>query len=381
MDVKILITGAGGFLGRNLSAELQNLRGWTGMDGEKSGRLELLLCHRNTDLRDLSAWCKTADFVFHLAGVNRAGSPEDFWAGNLEFTQTLLARLRRAGNPSPIVFASSIQAGRASPYGKSKLAAEEALFRHREQTGAEVWIYRLPHIFGKWSRPEYNSVVATFCHRIARGLPAVIQDPDLRLELAYIDDVVKELLNALAGSPHRSGTFCRIPTVYSATLQELADLLWGFAESRASGGLPAVGTPFAKKLYATYVSFLPREALLQERMPHRDHRGSFTELFRTPECGQFSVSITKPGVTRGLHWHHTKVEKFIVLQGEGELRFRSPEGEVRSFQVSGNRPAVVDIPPGDLHSIKNQGQDDLVTLIWASECFDPDRPDTYGREV
>ena len=280
-----------------------------------------------------------------------------------------------------MLFASSVQAGSPTPYGQSKLAAEEVLLRYSAETGAEVFLSRLPHIFGKWSRPDYNSAVATFCHRTARKLPVTIQNPGQLLHLAYVDDVVEELLRCLAGSPNRQGKFCRVSEVFPITLGEILALLAAFARSRAEGTLPLLDSPFAGKLYATYLSFLPQEELLRPHVMHVDLRGSFTELFRTPDRGQLSVSITRPGIVRGNHWHQTKAEKFWVIQGEGMIRLRSPGGDILSFPVSGSCITAVDIPPGYAHTIENRGSADLVTILWASACFDPDHPDTYPQEV
>lgn len=369
--MKVLVTGAGGFLGKNLLSGLEAL--------PLSCRPQVLPCHRDTPPDLLSRWCREAEFVFHLAGVNRALSPESFWEGNLTFTKALLNRL--AERPCPLLFASSVQAGSPTPYGQSKLAAEQALLRYSAETGAEVFLYRLPHIFGKWSRPDYNSAVATFCHHTARGLPVTLQNPGQLLHLAYVDDVVEELLRCLSGSPSRLGTFCYIPEVFPMTLERILALLASFTRSRAEGKLPLLDTPFARKLYATYLSFLPQEELLQPHVMHEDLRGSFTELFRTPDRGQLSVSITRPGIVRGNHWHKTKVEKFWVVQGEGLIRLRGPAGDTLSFPVSGSSVAAVDIPPGYAHTIENRGSTDLVTVLWASACFDPDHPDTYPQEV
>lgn len=369
--MKVLVTGAGGFLGRNLLAGLETL--------PLSRRPQVLSCHRDTPPDLLSRWCREAEFVFHLAGVNRAPNSEAFWEGNFDFTKVLLARL--AERPCPVLFASSVQAGSPTPYGQSKLAAEEVLLRYSAETGAEVFLYRLPHIFGKWSRPDYNSAVATFCHRTARKLPVTIQNPGQLLHLAYVDDVVEELLRCLAGSPNRQGKFCRVSEVFPITLGEILALLAAFARSRAEGTLPLLDSPFAGKLYATYLSFLPQEELLRPHVMHVDLRGSFTELFRTPDRGQLSVSITRPGIVRGNHWHQTKAEKFWVIQGEGMIRLRSPGGDILSFPVSGSCITAVDIPPGYAHTIENRGSADLVTILWASACFDPDHPDTYPQEL
>ena len=369
--MKVLITGAGGFLGQHL------LEGLTALP--PTCRPQILACHRDTPPDLFASWCQEASFIFHLAGVNRAPNPEAFWAGNLDFTRELLARL--TAHPCPILFASSILAGAPTPYGQSKLAAEEALLQYAATTNAEVFLYRLPHVFGRGSRPDYNSAVATFCHRMARGLPITIQNPGQLLHLAYVDDVVEEFLACFFGSPCQKDGFCHISKVSPFTLEDILALLPTFNRCRAEGMLPPLHTPFARQLYATYLSFLPPEALRRSQTMHQDPRGSFTELFRTASHGQLSVSLTRPGIVRGNHWHRTKAETFWVVQGEGVIRLQSPMGEVCSFPVSGREITAIDIPPGYAHTIENRGSTDLVTLLWASECFDPSHPDTYSQEV
>ena len=369
--VKILVTGSKGFVGKNLVEELRN-----------RGYASILECTRGTAPSDLDRYAGECAFVFHLAGVNRPREEREFFEGNRGFTKDLLALLERHGNPAPIAFTSSIQAVRDNPYGRSKKEAEDLLFAHGESTGSPVMVYRLPNVFGKWSRPDYNSAVATFCHNIARDLPISIHDPEAEISLCHIDDLVAEFLRALEGTPTTDGRFCSVPEVHRKTVGEVADLVRSFREGRKSLVLPNTGDPFARKLYSTYLSFLPEDGFGYPLVTHEDSRGSFTEIFRTPERGQVSVNVSKPGITKGDHWHHTKNEKFLVLSGRGIIRFRKVGGtEILEYPVGGESFLVVDIPPGYSHSISNTGETDLVTLMWASECFDPEHMDTHLLEV
>jgi len=359
--MRVLMTGAKGFVGRNLSVSLPEH--------------ELLLYDVDTDPALLDGFCGEADFVFHLAGVNRPADPKEFMEGNFGFTSVLLGKLRKHNNNCPIVLSSSVQAALDNPYGQSKRAGEELLRSYGADTGAKVYIYRLPNLFGKWCRPNYNSAVATFCHNIARGLPVMVSDPDTELTLAYIDDVIDEFKRALIGAP--SGI-----TTHTASLGHIVGLLTGFRESRGLLSVPDLNDPFTKKLHAAYLSYLPENDFAYPLRMNEDSRGSFTEILRTEHHGQFSVNVTKPGVTKGNHWHHTKNEKFVVVSGSGVMRFRLVGGsEVIEYPVSGKRPEVVDIPPGYTHSLENTGDTDLITFIWASECYDPDHPDTVFSEV
>lgn len=388
--MNVLITGANGFVGRNLTQRLYALR-----DGRDRTRPalridEVLLYTRETAPETLAAYCRSADFVVHLAGVNRPQDPEEFTAGNTDFTRTLLAQLRRSGSRCPVLLASSIQAsltGRyaGSLYGQSKRAAEALLRAYSEQTGAQGLIYRFPNLFGKWCRPNYNSVVATFCHNIARDMPITVSDPGTELELVYIDDLVDELLDAMEGHPHRADAgYFRVPVSHRVTLGEIVRLLRSFHDQPQTLLLPQIPDgSFAKKLYSTYLSYLPAEKIAFPLKMNVDARGSFTELLKTDACGQISVNITKPGVTKGQHWHNSKWELFIVVAGRGLIRERRiGSDEVIEFAVSGERIEAVHMLPGCTHSIINLSDtEDLVTVMWANERFDPEHPDTYFEEV
>lgn len=369
--MRILITGAAGFLGRNLSYTLKYRPDTQVLEyrrGMSDGALEEL--------------CAQAEFVFHLAGVNRPEDPAEFMTCNAGLTQKLLQCLQRRGNCCPVVLASSVHAAGDSPYGKSKRSAEELVFAHGRQTGVRVLVYRLPNLFGKWCRPHYNSVVATFCHQIARGEPITLDDPARELELAWVEDVMEQYLAALEGKECRRGEFCAIPVTHRVTLGRIAALLETFRDRTLwIPEMPA--DSFEKKLYSTYLSYLPEDGLLDPLVTHADHRGSFTELLKTENCGQFSVNITKPGITKGDHWHHSKWEQFTVVSGEGCIRLRKlGTDRVLTYDVTGDAPKTVHIPPGYTHSITNCSDSrDLVTLIWANEPFDPEAPDTFPERV
>lgn len=364
--MNLLITGANGFIGRNLHAALL----------QTDHRLVLLDVEATDEDLYLAAGC--ADFVFHLAGVNRPKDASEFQAGNADFTEKLLDALA-SGNRPPVLMSSSTQAALDNPYGKSKLLAEQAMLRYQDKVHSPVYIYRLTNVFGKWSRPNYNSVVATFCHNVARGLPISVSDPGLSLRLIYIDDVVSEFLRALDGSPTRdSHGQCTAGPEHTSTLKRIASLIQGFAAARSTLDLPNQRSAFVRKLYATYQSFLPPDELAYMPKTHADGRGSFTELMHLGSYGQISVNVTKPGVRKGSHWHQTKHEKFVVVSGSGVIRFRNPFfGEVYSYSVAAEPVTVVDVPPGYVHIIENVGESDLVTLMWASEVFNPNRADTF----
>lgn len=370
--MKILVTGAQGFVGKNLVAELKN-RGYG----------EVYEYDINTDPKLLDEYTKNCDFVFHLAGVNRPEKEEDFMKGNFGFTSTLLEKLKSYNNTCPILITSSIQAALDNPYGRSKKAGEDLMFSYAEETGAKVLVYRFTNLFGKWCRPNYNSVVATFCYNIANGLPIQVNDEKVELNLAYIDDVVEELINALNGNETQSeDEFYYIPVSYKVTLGEIANLIKSFRESRTNLMLPNMKDEFSKKLYSTYLSYLPEKEFGYDLKMNIDNRGSFTELFKTEERGQVSVNISKPGITKGNHWHNTKNEKFIVVSGKGVIRFRKPDSEeVIEYFVSGEKLEVIDIPVGYTHNIENLGDTDMVTIMWANELFNPNKPDTYFLEV
>ena len=380
--MNILVTGAKGFVGKNLCATLKNIAAGKDRSFGISSDITVYEYDIDTAPDSLDAWCRDCDFVFHLAGVNRPKDASEYMEGNFGFTDTLLMKLEEHGNTCPIMISSSTQAALDNPYGKSKLAGEERMRQYGERTGVKTMIYRFPNLFGKWCRPNYNSVVATFCHNIAHGLMIRIDDPEKELQLAYIDDVVAELIAALQGKEHRDGDFCCVPVTHRISLGELASLLASFRASREERSVPDMGDPLTKKLYATYLSYLPEDAFSYSLEGHSDARGSFTEILRTADRGQFSVNVSRPGAVKGNHWHHTKNEKFLVVSGTGVIRFRRIDSdEIIKYFVSGDKPEVVDIPTGYTHNIENLGDTDMVTFMWASECFDPDKPDTYALEV
>lgn len=383
--MKILVTGAHGFVGRNLVSQLRNIRDGKARNYALSGEeLEIFEYDVDTDPSLLDDYCRQADFVFNLAGVNRPKDTSEFMKGNFGFASTLLETLKKYGNRCPVMISSSTQAALDNPYGESKRAGEELMFAYARETGAKVLVYRFPNVFGKWCRPNYNSAVATFCHNIAHDLPIQVNNPDVVMHLVYIDDVVDELIGALSGDEHHQGNYCEVSVVHTATLGRIVELLYLFKESRKTLGVPDVSDAFTKKLYSTYLSYLPENSFSYPLKMNVDARGSFTEIIRTPDRGQFSVNISKPHVTKGNHWHHTKNEKFLVVSGKGVIRFRNlnePEGEVIEYYVSGEKPEVVDIPTGYTHNIENLGETDMVTFMWSNECFNPEKPDTYFEEV
>lgn len=369
--MKILITGANGFVGKNLIAELNN-----------RGYKDIYKFTRETDESLLGEYTKDCDFVFHLAGVNRPKEEKEFMEGNFGFTSELLNLLKEHNNKAPILTTSSIQAERDNPYGKSKKAGEELLFSYSEETGAKVLIYRLANLFGKWSRPNYNSAVSTFCYNIARDIEIQVNDPEVDLTLCYIDDVVKEFINAMEGNSTQEENFYNVPTVHDVKLGKMAELIKSFRDSRNDLFIPDMKEPFTKKLYSTYLSYLPEDKFSYELKMNVDNRGSFTEFVKSPERGQVSVNVSKPGITKGNHWHHTKNEKFLVVSGEGLIKFRKVDSnDIIEYRVSGTKLEVVDIPTGYTHNIINVGDSDLVTIMWANETFDPENPDTYFLEV
>ena len=398
--MNILITGAAGFVGKNLTAALQSIR--DGKDRTHPGLNigELYLYDVDSPAEVLEQGCQKADFVFHLAGVNRPQNPREFMQGNFGFTDTLLQTLRRYSNTCPVMLSSSIQAtliGRYdSDYGRSKKAGEELIFAYGAETGARVLVYRFPNLFGKWCRPNYNSAVATFCNNIAGDLPITVNDPSVELELLYIDDLVDEMIAALEGREHRcefdgirtvlcgDGRYCAAPVTHHVTLGRIVELLQSFHDQPRTLLMPEIPAgSFAKKLYSTYLSYLPREKIAFPLKMNTDPRGSFTELLRTANCGQFSVNISKPGITKGQHWHHTKWEFFIVVSGHGLIQMRRVgSDEVLNFEVSGEKIEAIHMLPGYTHNIINLSQtEDLVTLMWANELFDPNKPDTFYEVV
>ena len=363
----VLLTGGNGFIGKNLLSRLSR------MPAVAVAR------YGHEDAPDLlDGVAGSCDCVIHLAGVNRPASPGEYERGNPGFTAALIETLEKHRNACPVIFASSIQAAAENPYGLSKKMCEALLLEYGERTGAPVLIYRLPNVFGKWCRPFYNSAVATFCHQISRGLPVRVEDRDARVVLAYIDDVVEELLRAMSGVASRYGGLCTVPVVYEKTLGEIVGLLYGFRACRETLGVPDQGDDFSRKLYSTYQSHVPADALNYPLETAADDRGCFAEIIRTPDRGQLSVTVTKPGMTRGRHWHQSKNERFIAVAGEGRITLSSLDGAGSTvYDVSGARPEVVEIPPGYTHAIENTGTGDLVTVIWSNEPFDPGRPDTY----
>lgn len=371
--MNILITGARGFMGKNLRSAL------TGRCGDAHRLMLLDMPHTEEELLAAAA---EADFVFHLAGVNRPTDPADFQKGNADFTRQLLTLLKERGKRPSVLLSSSIQAALENPYGQSKLSAEQAVADYGRETGSAVYLYRLPNVFGKWSRPNYNSAVATFCHNVARGLPITVNDPSVTLRLVYIDDVVEEFLRAMEGQPHREGEWCTVQPVHEVNLGHMAELIQSFPALRDSLTAPDQSDPLVKKLYATYLSFLPPEDFSRPTVTHADQRGSFTELLHMGSRGQVSLNVSRPHITKGDHWHQTKHEKFIVLQGEGVIRFRKVgDSTVIAYKVSGENLTVVDIPTGYTHSIENTGDTDMLTLMWANEVFDPAHPDTLRLPV
>ena len=398
--MKILITGAGGFVGKNLTEALKNIR--DGKDRTHPGLSvdELYLYDIDTDESVLEEACEKADFVFNLAGVNRPQNADEFMQGNFGFASKLLDTLKKYNNKCPVMLSSSIQAtliGRYdSDYGRSKRAGEDLFFSYAAETGAKVLVYRFPNLFGKWCRPNYNSAVATFCHNIANDLPITVNDPKIMLELLYIDDLVDEMIATLEGKEHRcefdgidtvlcdKGSFCAVPTTHKVALGEIVELLESFKAQPQSLVMPEIpSNSLAKKLYSTYLSYLPREKVSFPLKMNVDARGSFTELLKTDKCGQFSVNISKPGITKGQHWHNTKWEFFIVVSGRGLIQMRRiGSDEVLGFEVSGEKLEAVHMLPGYTHNIINMSDtEDLVTLMWANEQFDPTRPDTYYEVV
>ena len=398
--MNILITGAQGFVGKNLTAALRSIAEGKDRTHPVLSVGELYLYDLDTDPALLDEYCQKADFVFHLAGVNRPKDPAEFMAGNFGFSSTLLATLKKHGNTCPVVLSSSIQAtliGRYdSDYGRSKKAGEELFFGYARETGATVYVYRFPNLFGKWCRPNYNSAVATFCNNIANDLPITVSDPAVELELLYIDDLMDEMLCALEGHPHRctfdgiqtvltpDGGYCAAPVSHRVTLGEIVRLLEAFRDQPKTLTMPEIPYgSFAKKLYSTYLSYLPKEKISFPLKMNCDARGSFTELLRSDKCGQVSVNISKPGITKGQHWHHTKWEFFIVVAGHGLIQLRKiGSDEVLNFEVSGERIEAIHMLPGYTHNIINLSDtEDLVTVMWANECFDPNKPDTFFEVV
>ena len=399
--MKILVTGAKGFVGKNLCAQLKNIR-----EGKARcyGDLTISDVYEydiDSTQEQLDTWCRDCDFVFNLAGVNRPQDPKEFMEGNFGFATILLNTLKKYKNTCPVMISSSIQATLAgrfgnSEYGRSKKAGEELMFQYSEETGAKVLVYRFPNLYGKWCRSNYNSAVATFCNNIANDLPITVNDSSVQLELLYIDDLVEEMICALKGEEHHcdfdgvetvftpEGRYCAATVTHKVTLGEIVDLLHQFKEMPNTLMIPEIpSNSFAKRLYSTYLSYLPKEGAIFDLKMNVDNRGSFTELVHTLNCGQVSVNISKPGITKGQHWHHTKWEQFIVVSGHGLIQQRK-EGtdEVIEFEVSGEKIQSVIMLPGYTHNIINLSEtEDLVTVMYCNEIFNPQRPDTYFDKV
>ena len=398
--MKILITGAEGFVGKNLAHALKNIKDGKDRTHPEITVDELYLYDINSPAELLDEACSQCDFVFNLAGVNRPQNPEEFMQGNFGFASTLIDNLKKYNNFCPVMLSSSIQAtliGRYdSDYGRSKKAGEELFFAHGEESGAKVLVYRFPNLFGKWCRPNYNSAVATFCNNIANDLPIIVNDPAVELELLYIDDLVDEMLLALSGREHRcefdgintviceSVRYCAAPVTHRVTLGEIVSLLESFRSQPETLLMPEIPQgSFAKKLYSTYLSYLPKEKVAFPLKMNVDARGSFTEILKTHSCGQFSVNVSKPGITKGQHWHNTKWEFFVVVSGRARIEQRRiGSDQVLTFDVSGERIEAVHMLPGYTHNIINLSDtEDLVTLMWANESFDPNKPDTFFEAV
>lgn len=382
--MKILVTGAKGFVGKNLVTSLKNLR-----DNKDRTRPELKIeeiyeYDKDTEIACLEEYCSKCDFVFHLAGVNRPKNSEEFMKGNCNFSSTLIETLKKHHNYCPIMLSSSIQAKLDNDYGRSKLAAEKVFFDYSQECHTKVLVYRFPNLFGKWCNPNYNSVIATWCYNIANDLEIKVNDSNTEIELCYIDDVVKEMIDALENKEHREDSFCYVPKSYKVSLAKIVELLNSFKEQSKTLILPEIpNDSFEKKLYSTYLSYLPKDKIKVELKSNVDERGSFTEILKTVNCGQFSVNISRPGITKGQHWHHTKWEFFIVVKGHALIQMRKiGTEEVLEFEVSDQKIEAVHMLPGYTHNIINlSNQEELITVMWANELFDSHKPDTYFEEV
>lgn len=372
--MKLLITGAKGFVGKNLIAELKN-----------QGFTDLLECDIDTTSDELDEFARDCNFVFHLAGVNRPEKQEDFMNGNFGFTSELLAKLQKYNNKAPLLISSSIQAALDNPYGQSKKAGEDLIFAYGKENNVPVYVYRLPNVFGKWSRPNYNSAVATFCNNIANDLPIQVNDPNAQMKLVYVDDVVSSFIDKLKNEKTKIAEyeyFEEVTPVHEIKLGEIVELIQLFKESRNTLQVPNLGDAFTKKLYSTYLSFLPQDKFSYPLKMNVDNRGSFTEFLKSPERGQVSINISKPCIVKGQHWHHTKNEKFLVVSGNGVIRFRKIDSdEIIEYFVSSEKLEVVDIPVGYTHNIENLGNTEMVTVMWVNEIFDKEKPDTFWLEV
>lgn len=382
--MRILVTGAKGFVGKNLVETLKNIK-----DGKDKTRPNLSIeeiyeFDIDTDTDLLNKYCSKCDFVFNLAGVNRPNNPQEFMEGNYGFASTLLETLKKHNNKCPVMLSSSIQAVLDNEYGKSKLEGEKLFFNYSKENNSKVLIYRFPNLFGKWCKPNYNSVIATWCYNIANDLEIKVNDPDKELELCYIDDVLKEMIDALEGKEHIKANYCYVPTTHKITLGRIVEVLNSFKEQSETLIIPEISNnSIEKKLYSTYLSYLPKEKIKFELKSNIDNRGSFTELLKTKNNGQFSVNISKPGITKGQHWHHSKWEFFIVVKGHALIQERKiGTNEVIEIDVSGDKIEAVHMLPGFTHNIINLSKtEELITLMWANELFDSNKPDTYFEEV
>ena len=382
--MKILVTGAKGFVGKNLVATLNTIKEGKNKTTNLPSDLEICEFDIDTDKALLDEYCNGCDFVVNLAGVNRPQNTEEFMEGNFGFASTLLDTLKKYNNTCPVLLSSSIQAALDNPYGLSKKAGEDLFFQYSKDTGAKVLVYRYPNVFGKWCRPNYNSAVATFCNNIANDLPIQVNDRNHPMTLVYVDDVVDEIINAISGNETKDGEFCKVPVEHKITLGEIVDLIYLFKNQPQTLLMPEIpNDSFAKKLYSTYISYLPKEKAIFDLKMNCDDRGSFTELLKTEKCGQFSVNISKPGITKGQHWHHTKWEFFIVVSGHGLIQMRKVDSdEVLNFEVSGDKIQAVHMLPGYTHNIINLSEtENLVTVMWANEQFDSNKPDTFFEVV
>ena len=382
--MKILVTGAKGFVGKNLVATLNTIKEGKNKTTALPQDLEICEFDIDTDKALLDEYCNGCDFVVNLAGVNRPQNTEEFMQGNFGFASTLLDTLKKYNNTCPVLLSSSIQAALDNPYGKGKKAGEDLFFQYAKETGSKVLVYRYPNVFGKWCKPNYNSAVATFCNNIANDLPIQVNDRNHPMTLVYIDDVVTEIINAICGNETKDGDYCKVPVEHKITLGEIVDLIYLFKNQPQTLLMPEIpDNSFAKKLYSTYLSYLPKEKAIFDLKMNCDDRGSFTELLKTEKCGQFSVNISKPGITKGQHWHHTKWEFFIVVSGHGLIQMRKIDSdEVLDFEVSGDKIQAIHMLPGYTHNIINLSEtENLVTVMWANEQFDPTHPDTFFLEV
>lgn len=379
--MNILVTGAKGFVGKNLVSTLKNIK--DGKDQIHDITIDKIYEYDITSTKEeLRQYTKDCNFVIHLAGVNRPTKPEEFYEGNAGFTETLCNYLKENCNKSPILISSSIQVSRDNDYGKSKKEGEELLLQFGKENGNPIYIYRFANLFGKWCRPNYNSVVATWCYNIAHDMPIQVDDRNAVVPLCYIDDVVDEILACMNGTPFYLKDYYSVENIYEVSLGKLEEMLYQFKKSRTELSIVDQSDDFTKKLYATYLSYLPEDQFSYPLKMNIDSRGSFTEFIRTKDHGQVSINISKPGITKGNHWHHTKNEKFLVVSGKGVIRFRKiDDDKVIEYFVSGDKLEVIDIPTGYTHNIENIGDTDMVTVMWANEPFDPNKPDTYFEEV